>query len=253
MNERPLLYIAMDILKLESKKTWSHIRHCRHAQGNDMFHWEFYNNHDNQNGMIVSEQLHVELVYPDDLKESNPVAYNAIKSYADKYISYHLATEHILESYADKEVMLRRFSERVDLWDQEIYDMEDATIQIKRHVSQLYPKFGYVYIVRVRDGRFKIGMTEDWHRRKKQLGTTIDDADLNNAHVFLCGDRHQAEAALHRWFDVQRIKNELFFLNAAQEQALRAIEYCDGIDEMLDTLPLPTEELRAQAKELRNK
>lgn len=244
------LQAAAQIMKIASNKADKRYG-IHYMGGSGKRHW--YLSHF---GTYMTIDNDLKIIHPDgvncSVEDNEP--YKSMYLYATRYIEYKKVADGIFDLIPVKDpAIFNRFLEFKDLWDQDIYDLEQETKSIKSRVSEIYPQFGYVYMLRDLAGNFKIGMTEDLERRMRQHSRNIVNFDVSAAHAFPCANRHQAESAIHRWYEVQMVASETFLLNEAQEQAIRSVQYCDDIRQMLDTLPLPTEELRAQAKELRNK
>jgi len=65
--------------------------------------------------------------------------------------------------------------------------------------NRLRDRYGYIYLVRIVSGEYKIGRSKDVRRRIKGLGTSSPHA-LELIHQFPADDASKAESVLHQYF-----------------------------------------------------
>jgi hypothetical protein len=171
--------------------------------------------------------------------------------FAQLWISYDQMERRLIDDLRDSEPFFV-YKNYPDFWSQNVYNVYESIRALRHSIDSTYPKFGYVYIIAEPSGTFKIGKTSNLEQRIKTHGVKLPYKDVKYLHTFPCLDMSKTEAALHDMYKWQRLNGEWFLLNQSQLDAIRGLSYCDDTDEMLELLPLCTEELRSCARELNN-
>ena len=85
------------------------------------------------------------------------------------------------------------------------------------------PKPGYVYLVRMPTGIYKIGCTSDPDRRLYALRNKFGQS-LELLHLIPCADYGRAEQSLHKRYWHRHVAHERFNLSDSDIDEIKAIE-----------------------------
>lgn len=100
-------------------------------------------------------------------------------------------------------------------------ETERALLEKYHETFRRTGKRGYVYVVKGRNGQFKIGHTVQLKQRIKAL-RDMNGGIVELVHVVLCHDRIAIEETLHNLFKEKHVDGEWFALTAEDIEVIRA-------------------------------